>query len=72
MREIVITATQLQAAIESTAKALQSQRIPASLDRFDRAFHHFLTSQSMRWLLLDALLPLGLGVYALVQLWPIR
>jgi hypothetical protein len=64
-------ANELKGAIESMGKTLRSLRIPASLDRFDQAYRHFLTSQNVRWLLLDALLPIGMAILALILLWPL-
>jgi len=45
----------------------QSPRIPASLERFDRSFKRFLSSQNYRFLFLELLLPFlgGIGVIAL-------
>ena len=42
---------------------------PASLERFERAYVHFLKSQNLRWLLLDVLLPLAVAGMAL---WYLR
>jgi uncharacterized protein YaaQ len=66
LREITNSAQQLRQAIEQTAKTLSSLRIPASLERFERAYVHFLKAQNVRWLVLDVLLPL---IVAGVALW---
>jgi hypothetical protein len=63
--EIRSTVQQARQSIDQTVKTLSSLRIPASLDRFDRAYVHFLKVQNVRWLLLDVLLPLGVGTVAL-------
>jgi hypothetical protein len=68
LNNIMTAATQLKQSIEATAKTLESLRIPASLDRFEKAYRHFLESQNVRWLLVDALLPLGVAAYALILL----
>jgi len=51
--------------INETKSLLDSQRIPASLKRFDRCFHLFLKSQNLRWLLFDLLIPIILGLIAI-------
>ncbi len=55
-------------AIKDTKKALESERIPASLERFDSAFRDLLRSQNNRWLFLEWIFPLGLGLAAIGML----
>jgi hypothetical protein len=55
-------------AVEETTKTLSSLRIPTSLDRFDRCFLLALRSQSLRWIVIDFLLPITLGCLALFLL----
>jgi hypothetical protein len=69
LNNIMNAASQLKQSIEATAKTLESLRIPASLDRFEKAYRHFLDSQNIRWLLVDALLPLGVAGFALFLLF---
>ena len=61
-------AARLKDLVEAIGKTLGSYRIPASLDRFEKSFKHFLSSQNIRWLLVDVLFPLGLAATALVFL----
>lgn len=68
LNQITHSAQQLRHAIEQTAKTLGSLRIPASLERFDRAYLHFLKVQNVRWLVLDVLLPLSVAGCALLLL----
>lgn len=58
----------LKSQIESTEKTLIAQRIPCSLDRFDSWFKMFLKSQNARWLLIDILLPIIIGITATILL----
>lgn len=54
--------------IEGLEKTLESNRIPASLQRFDSWFKLFLKSQNLRWLVFDMLIPLTVGFGALALL----
>ncbi|HDI3211702.1 TPA: hypothetical protein PMB29_003499 [Vibrio cholerae] len=55
--------------IDSSSKSLERHltniRISASLHRFDNWYHFLVRSQSVRWLLLDVLLPVSIGIYSL-------
>ncbi|WP_397407894.1 hypothetical protein [Polaromonas sp.] len=55
-------------AIKDAKKTLESERIPASLERFDSAFRDLLRSQNNRWLFLELMFPLGLGLVAIWML----
>lgn len=55
----------LQKSIDTVQEIDQSKRIPISLRRFDRSFEFFLRSQNLRWLLIDTLIPIFLGVTAI-------
>lgn len=59
---------ELTRAVDNASKAIASQRVPVSLERFDRWFRLLLKSQNLRWAVIDFLLPIGLGVTALVLL----
>lgn len=54
--------------IKEAKKSLDSERIPASLERFDTAFRSLLISQNSRWLFLEWMFPLGLGFAAICML----
>ena len=73
----ILTGIQTEAAkllrsIEGLNKALDSDRIPVSLSRFDACFSRVLKSGNLRWIVLDVSSPLILGVMAIVTLVPIR
>lgn len=59
--EIKNDTAELQRHIENAVKTLQSARIPVSLDRFDRWFRCFRTSQITRIILLDVIFPFVFG-----------
>ncbi|HRE17262.1 MAG TPA: hypothetical protein PLW86_09410 [Rhodocyclaceae bacterium] len=59
----------LSSGLENTRKLILSQRIPASLERFDRWFELMLRSQNLYWLLFEFGLPLVFGSFATYQLW---
>lgn len=54
--------------LEELRKTFLAERIPTSLKRFDDWFFYFLKSQNIRWFTMDFLLPLILGVTALMFL----
>lgn len=54
--------------IETTEKVLTAMRISCSLGRFDGWFKLFLKSQNIRWLIIDILLPVSVGVTAIYLL----
>lgn len=58
----------LENSIKATEETLNSDRIPASLRRFDYWFSLFLRSQNMRWLLIELLLPIFVGLYSIILL----
>ncbi|NML29448.1 hypothetical protein [Paraburkholderia antibiotica] len=60
--------TKLKSAMESIEQTVTSARIPVSLGRFDAWFKFFLKSQNLRWLFIDAGLPLALGSTAVAML----
>lgn len=60
--------SELKSAVVNTEKTLLSQRIPASLKRFDDWFRLFLKSQNLRWIIIDTLLPIVIGTAAVVVL----
>lgn len=55
-------------AIKDATRTLESERIPASLERFDTAFRDLLQSQNSRWLFLEWIFPIGLGLAAICML----
>lgn len=56
--------SQIKTTLEDTKKTIESERIPASLSRFDESFKSLLSSQNARWLFLEWLFPLALGLMA--------
>ncbi|MCA9462642.1 MAG: hypothetical protein KC643_33325 [Nitrospira sp.] len=58
----------LTSAVNRSSQILESERIPESLKRFDGWFELFLKSQNIRWIVLDFLLPIVLGIFALILL----
>ncbi len=58
----------LTRALNQTKTLFDSKRIPTSLRRFDRWFYLFLKTQNRRWLLLDFLFPIIVGIFALFLL----
>jgi len=59
---------ELTSAIQRTAGVLDSPRITVSLSRFDAAFRQMLTSQNLRWLVLELGLPALMGIFAVIML----
>lgn len=57
--------TRLKHDVDALAKVLESNRIPVSLERFDGWWRWMLRSQSMRWIIVDATLPLIVGATAI-------
>lgn len=51
------------------SEILESNRIPASLGKFNKWFFYMHTSQSIRWILIELLLPLILGIVAIYFLY---
>ena len=45
-----------------------SKRLEVSINRFDNTWKHFQSSQNYRWLFLEFLTPIGIGVYSLLIL----
>lgn len=60
--------TKLKGAVESAVNAIESKRIPESLQRFDSRFQLFLRSQNLRWLILELGLPIALGIVSMILL----
>ena len=54
----------VKVSLEKTNTTLNSKRIPASLERFDNRFHFFLSSQNLRWLIIELLLPIFIWGYS--------
>lgn len=69
IRHVSEEITKLKNSIETTEKTLTSNRIPASLHRFDSWFLLFLKSQNMRWLVIELSLPILTGTYSIILLW---
>lgn len=55
----------LNRSVDELRRVLESQRIPVSLQRFDRWFQIFLRSQNLRWLVIEFGFPIMLGAMAL-------
>ncbi len=58
----------LRSKVKEVNKTLDANRVPASLERFDSWFKVFLKSQNIRWLLIEFLLPISLGIWAVYLL----
>lgn len=52
-------------AIVESGKIVHATRVPVSLARFNRWFELFLRSQNLRWFVIEFLLPILVGGYAL-------
>ncbi len=62
------TVQRLAQAFEACKQTIASARIPASLKRFDNWFKLFLSSQNLRWLIFNLLIPILLSVAAMILL----
>ncbi|QYY30320.1 hypothetical protein K2O51_23405 [Cupriavidus pinatubonensis] len=58
----------IHTSVKRVESIVQSDRIPVSLGRFDSWFRHFLKSQNMRWLFIDAGVPFLLGIFSVCGL----
>lgn len=58
----------LDGASKRLADELNNLRVSESLRRFDSWFHMMVLSQSIRWIVLDLLIPLVLGLMAIIGL----
>lgn len=58
----------IESALGKIQKTITSDRIPASLERFDNWFEIFLRLQNFRWLAIDVLFPVLLSACALYLL----
>jgi hypothetical protein len=72
LNAILTSIQKLRSAIESTEKVLRAPRIPASLERFESTYRLFLSSQNVRWLTVDAFLPLAVASAAIAVLCAAR
>lgn len=52
----------LQRAVEEARATLASERIPASLENFDNWFRLLLRSENARWLFVEILMPIAIGL----------
>lgn len=68
LSEIRTSVIQLQQLVEKSDKIALSPRIEASLQRFDGWFEFFLRSQNLRFLLIEILLPILVGMTAICLL----
>lgn len=64
-QEMTKSIRDLRSSMDKASELLTDARIPVSLKRFDRAFEVFLRSQNMRWLLLEWLFPIAVGMSAI-------
>lgn len=56
----------IEDSINKLRETLETSRIDDAIWRFDNFFRMFCKSQNWRWLILEMLLPIGLGVVAIV------
>lgn len=59
--ELKSAVDKLAGSVNSLDKNLTSERIPASLERFDSWFKYFLHIQNIRWFLVDIVVPVLIG-----------
>lgn len=60
-------------AMETVNTTLTNSRLVSSLALFDTRFRHFHASQNLRWILIEWLLPIGIGLLALCGLiWKLQ
>lgn len=69
IRHVSTDINKLKGAVEKSVKTIESSRIPASLKRFDAHFSLYLRSQNLRWLAIELLLPIAVGVYSICLLY---
>lgn len=55
----------LKGSFDKYHSTLSDIRIPASLERFDKWFRYMKTSQSLRWIIIELLMPILIGISAL-------
>lgn len=65
LNDILIKLNSIQQYMKRVVTVMEHQRFHYSLERFDKWYRHFLTSQNMRWLFIEVLLPIGLGLWAI-------
>lgn len=68
--QITSAISSLKPQVEAAEKTISSQRIPVSLERFDKWFFRFQKSQLARWFFVEWLFPIILGVWAFCLTWP--
>lgn len=66
--QVANSSREINQSVQRARETLEALRIPASLARFDRWFSLFLRIENFRWLLVDTLFPLLLGIYAIALL----
>lgn len=69
-KDILNKLNEIQTQTSLLEKNITNIRISASMKRFDNWFSMLVRSQSIRWLLLDFLLPVSFGLLAIVLLIP--
>lgn len=67
--EAVKNINNLMNAIKKAEETITSQRIPVSLERFDNWFKLFLSSQNLRWLVIEFSLPVAMSCTSIGLLW---
>jgi hypothetical protein len=58
--------TNLEETLKRTKDTIGAARVPVSLKRFDGWYRAFSISQNLRWLIIDALIPIGLGIVGII------
>ncbi len=61
--EVNVQLQKLSVKLDQTIKIVESNRVPISLQRFDNAFRAHAVIQNLRWIPMDFLIPVGLGIF---------
>lgn len=67
-KDVLIKLNEIQMHNTLLERSITSIRISASMKRFDSWFNMLVRSQSIRWLLLDFLVPISFGLLAIILL----
>lgn len=64
LSDIKIELQKIDSNIKTFNSILSSNRIPASLEKFENIFHNFQNSQMWRWIIIEMLMPILIGANA--------